>query len=126
MDHDIKKKFESIYTGMEFSLDSSGEYQRARTKSDFYTFLDGWKYAKQDMDDWICVETDPPREFEVILTFHIDDLFPVCAFYLIENNRRLWLREIEGPEDDVQLGKMEELFRPPTHWKPVPDSPIKE
>jgi len=73
------------------------------------------------MSEWISVNDSLPRQSQVVLTQHIDDLYPVCAF--LSNN--FWLREIEGPEDLYQSesGRYGFLLREPTHWMPLPKPP---
>lgn len=74
----------------------------------------------------LCAE-ELPREHEVVLTHHEDDCYPVAAFYMTDNffPDGTWLREIEGPEDtyDGRNGRHEKLYRPPTHWMPLPSGP---
>lgn len=65
------------------------------------------------------------------MTQHVDDLYPVPAFRLSGGPHTpdtYWLRETEGPEDtfDGRKGKCEFLYRPPTHWQPLPESPWAE
>lgn len=73
------------------------------------------------MDDWQPIET-APEPFRVVLTQHEDDLYPVAAYRLPEG---IWLRETEGPEDVYVPGngRHGDLFRRPTHWMPLPESP---
>ena len=72
------------------------------------------------MTEWQPIET-APKDGVTILTQHRDDLFPQCAFCIDGE----WLRQTEGPEDVVGLGsgKWEPLYRPPTHWMPLPEPP---
>lgn len=76
--------------------------------------------------EWIKIEERSPKQYEVVWTHHIDDLYPVAAFsfFSVTEKRNVWLREIEGPEDRSAEGKHCELYRPPTHWKPI--QPPKE
>ena len=67
--------------------------------------------------DWIKTEVCLPKEMVVVLTQHIDDLYPAVAYRYGDNH---WLREREGPEDIVLSGRDEELYRPPTHWMSLP------
>lgn len=71
---------------------------------------------------WQPVETAP--EFTTVLTQHVDDLFPVAAFRVGEG----WHLEREGPEDSDEgtPGKWASLLRNPTHWQPLPESPLSE
>jgi len=71
---------------------------------------------------WISVKEKLPKEFKTVLTQHIEDLFPVSA-YLYDNGLSIWMRETEGPEDKAITGRHEELYRPPTHWMPLPEKP---
>ena len=66
-----------------------------------------------------------PKEFETVLTKHKKDLYPVVA-YLYDRNLNIWMRETEGPEDIAINGRHEELYRPPTHWMPLPEKPRDE
>ena len=78
-------------------------------------------------DEWISVEERLPEEYKVVLTQHVDDLFPIPAYY-IDNAfgaDMIWLREIEGPEDIVRTGKHEQLYGSPTHWQSLPKPPAK-
>lgn len=68
--------------------------------------------------EWLPIET-APNDGETVLTIHKDDLFPVTAFCIGGE----WLRTFEGPEDVWSPGKWEPLFRPPTHWMPLPTPP---
>jgi hypothetical protein len=68
---------------------------------------------------WISVNDKLPKAFSVVLTQHIDDLYPVSAYWTNEE----WIREIEGAEDLIIQGKQEILCRPPTHWRPLPEQP---
>ena len=53
------------------------------------------------------------REFESVLTLHRDDLFPTVAFRVGD----IWMREVEGPEDDVDRpGMLDVLYQTPTWW----------
>ena len=72
------------------------------------------------MSMWQSIESAP--EFVTVLTQHVDDLCPVPAFRAGSE----WLREAEGPEDtdDGRPGKYGPLYRTPTHWMPLPDSPL--
>ena len=72
---------------------------------------------------WISVKDRLPKEFETVLTQHVEDLYPVSAFYMINIDRKIWMREIEGPEDIIENGRCGELYRSPTHWMPLPDPP---
>lgn len=73
---------------------------------------------------WLPIEFAPP--YKTLLTIHEDDLFPVCAFYSEQNGQRYWMRIIEGPEDVIRTeqGDHGELYRAPTHFMPVPPSPV--
>jgi hypothetical protein len=73
-------------------------------------------------DKWINTNNRLPKEFETVLTQHIDDLYPVAA-YLYDKKENIWIREIEGPEGETIKGKNEELYRTPTHWRPLPEKP---
>lgn len=79
------------------------------------------EYVRADRQ-WISVEERMPEKFCVVLTQHIDDLYP-CAAYTFDG---VWLRETEGPEDDMGEGKNMPLCRPPTHWQPLPAPPARE
>ena len=64
--------------------------------------------------EWISVKDRLPRQYQCVLTIHLDDLYPVCAYL----NGYTWYREIEGPEDIYQSesGRHGVLYRAPTHW----------
>jgi len=66
-------------------------------------------------EGFISVNDGLPNEFEVVLTMHENDLYPVCA-YLYDKDRLIWCRETEGPEDEYITGKNRVLYRPPTHF----------
>lgn len=71
--------------------------------------------------DWRPIET-APGDCATVLTIHKDDLFPVAAFQVAPGE---WLREVEGPED-IHVdgsGRYGALYRPPTHWMPIPEGP---
>lgn len=70
--------------------------------------------------------TSAPKDGKVLLTIHAKDLFPVCAFCLMEYGQERWFRQIEGPEDVVRPGALELLYRRPTHWRPIPEPPSAE
>ncbi len=69
------------------------------------------------MVEWINIDDALPKEMVVVLTQHIDDLYPAVAYRYGDNR---WLRKREGPEDIVLSGRDEELYRPPTHLMPLP------
>jgi len=73
------------------------------------------------MKAWIKITDKIPEEMVAVLTQHIDDLYPAVAYRYADN---VWLREREGPEDIVLSGRHERLYRPPTHWMPLPIAPI--
>jgi hypothetical protein len=78
--------------------------------------------------EWISVKKKLPKQCEVVLTQHIDDLYPVPAYWIFgqfgsEKNKILWLRETEGPEDFLIIGRHCFLCRQPTHWKYLPPPP---
>jgi len=62
------------------------------------------------------------RECEVLLTQHEDDLYPVGAYLMGD----VWFRAIEGPEDTHRDGMNEAIYRTPTHWMVMPESPKVE
>ena len=60
-----------------------------------------------------------PNPCVTVLTWHEEDLAPVCAFLLTTAEEGdIWLKDVEGPEDivDGREGVYTELYRPPTHW----------
>lgn len=62
---------------------------------------------------WKKIIEEHPPEYQTVLTWHEEDLFPVPAFH-IEGD---WLRETEGPEDSFfPEGRYASLYRQPTHW----------
>ena len=77
---------------------------------------------------WISVEDKLPREYQTVLTHHKDDLFPVCAYMVIDIMESMWFREIEGPEDMYhdQSGRHGLLYRAPTHWMTLEELPNKQ
>ena len=78
--------------------------------------------------NWQRIDDDNPKDCVVVLTQHVDDLFPVAAFRVRQGRRELWFRETEGPEDtfDGRRGKMEILYRAPTHFQELPESPFSQ
>lgn len=72
---------------------------------------------------WLHVTADEPGAFKTVLTIHQDDLYPVAAFQIEPG---VWQREVEGPEDIFVngSGRYGALYRPPTHWMPLPDGPL--
>ena len=71
-------------------------------------------------DGWQPIET-APFDGSTVLTINERDLYPVAAFFC-----EVWLRETDGPEDVVIAGRHEPLYRPPTHWRPLPSPPVVE
>ena len=73
---------------------------------------------------WIPLADSLPPQFEVVLTTHEDDLYPVCAY----RTDAKWRRLADGPEDVIVEGSGAHglLFRTPTHWQPIPESPLCE
>jgi hypothetical protein len=43
-----------------------------------------------------------------------------------KTGEQFWMRETEGPEDIPILGRHEFLYRRPTHWLPLIESPIED
>jgi len=76
-------------------------------------------------EGFISVNDDLPNEFEVVLTMHEEDLYPVCA-YLYDKDRLIWCRETEGPEYEYTTGKHRVLYRPPTHFMYLNELPKKK
>jgi len=76
------------------------------------------------MSEWIKLDDKRPPPYVSVLTQHIDDLYPVAAFWMGPEGCEMWLRETEGPEDLEIEGRHIELYRPPTHWKELPPSPF--
>lgn len=78
------------------------------------------------MSEWRKVTDTEPRDTRTVLTYHVEDLYPVTAFAVGESDgARCWFREAEGPEEtyDGRKGKHEPLYRPPTHWMELPELP---
>lgn len=75
---------------------------------------------------WRDIET-APKDCETILTIHEKDLYPVVAFCVVDETGEHWMRETEGPEDDVDALppgiRFSSLYRRPTHWMPLPAPP---
>lgn len=70
---------------------------------------------------WRPISTAPYNT--VVLVQHVEDLYPVSAYRLRDMEH--WMRETEGPEDSFYGGDRHGfLYRPPTHWMPLPDSPL--
>lgn len=80
------------------------------------------------MNAWRDIAT-APKDCEAILTIHEDDLYPVTAFCVVVNGEEHWLRETEGHEDDLDTLagiKFTSLYRRPTHWMTLPETPQEE
>ena len=73
---------------------------------------------------WKSIKENPPKPFITVLTQHEDDLHPVTAFYMHGGNVGGWLRESEGAEDVANDIRHTALFRAPTHWQELPESPL--
>lgn len=71
---------------------------------------------------WIPISERSPDPYVAVLTIHEADLYPVAAF-VMGNVEEIWMRETEGPEDIPITGRHEQLYRPPTHWMPLPLGP---
>lgn len=74
---------------------------------------------------WIRIEDEMPKGYVAVLTLHEDDLYPVVAWWM-NDDWILWFRETEGPEDVIMNGRLDQLYRPPTHWMPLPHPPKEE
>ena len=72
------------------------------------------------MNKWIEVNKLLPKPYVTVLTQHEDDLSPVAACIFPAG---YWIRCTEGPEDAEIEGNHIELYRSPTHWMRLPDSP---
>lgn len=71
---------------------------------------------------WRSVEKDGlPREARVALVTKTDWLYPVSAYWMMFDAKVVWLRQLEGPEDEVVEGEHVELKEPPTHYLPLSD-----
>lgn len=69
---------------------------------------------------WQPIETAP--KCRTVLVQHEEDLYPVAAYKLTENDK--WRRETEGPEDEFYGANRHcPLYREPTHWMPLPAPP---
>ena len=80
----------------------------------------GWKLEAPRSFEWMELTEDIlPTDCETYLTYHKDDLYPVCAFYEVGSGK--WLRQLEGPEDGIGEsctavnGWYVPLLRDPTH-----------
>ena len=92
-------------------------------QTDYSKLHDYFNNNKNYESQWISVKDRLPEKFKVVLTQHVDDLYPVAA-YLYDDT--VWMRETEGPEDIIIAGKHETLFRSPTHWMDNPEPPRGE
>jgi hypothetical protein len=86
----------------------------------------GCQQGTREMREWIPIATRLPEMGHVVLTQHIEDIYPVPAFFLSDaDGSHHWMLEREGPEDthDRRPGKNEPLYREPTHWQELPEGP---
>jgi hypothetical protein len=83
---------------------------------------------------WVSVEERLPEQGHTVLVQHVDDLYPISAYWLPEDGVATgglikystihWHYEGDGPEDTMDCAhKHHELYRAPTHWMPLPPSP---
>ena len=79
-----------------------------------------WELEAPRSFEWMELTEDIlPTDCETYLTYHKDDLYPVCAFYEVGSGK--WLRQLEGPEDGIGEsctavnGWYVPLLRDPTH-----------
>jgi hypothetical protein len=77
--------------------------------------------------NWRPIET-APKDCVTVLTQHVDDLHPTVAFCVVDSDgSETWYREMEGPEDvfgdEHRKGRLEPIYRTPTHWMPLPAPP---
>jgi len=72
---------------------------------------------------WQPIETAPNNK--VVLVQHCDDLFPDVAYQI--PGEKYWLYDGGGPEDVIDPGGHKHFLLPrePTHWMPLPDSPME-
>lgn len=65
----------------------------------------------QEDSDWM--PASKAKEYVIYLTYHIDDLYPVCGF-VVEGS---WYRITEGAEDEIipGTGNYRMLLHEPTH-----------
>lgn len=72
---------------------------------------------------WLKIDTARkiPRENQVVLVQHMNDLYPAVAFWIEDYEGEIhWMREREGPEDgDHQL--YDSLYHAPTHYMELPE-----
>jgi hypothetical protein len=68
---------------------------------------------------WWCVAERLPEMFHSVLTYRDGDLHPVCAWWVKDGDKKIWIRAIEGPEDVAFAGKDCPLYAEPTHWREI-------
>ena len=73
---------------------------------------------------WISVRDTLPREGQAVLTWHIEDLYPVIGFY-VDKDEPYWVHQENGPEDGDHHD-YKQFYRPPTHWAPLDALPEPE
>lgn len=81
------------------------------------------------MTHWNKVCDLMPPTGVTILSYHEEDLYPQPAYVLFfDAATPTWMAEGEGPEtcDDRNNTIIRELYRPPTHWRHLPDLPFTD
>jgi len=83
------------------------------------------------MSEWISVEDKLPSPYTTVSVQHVDDLYPVSAFLMLDfqsvsgKSKQVWLYESDGAEDmeNPPAHRNTPLLRSPTHWQPLPEPP---
>lgn len=89
-------------------------------------FEAGAQQGTREMREWIPISSRPPEACRMVLTQHIEDIYPVPAYFVTDyDGSTHWMLGREGPEDthDGRPGKDEPLYRAPTHWQELPEGP---